>query len=177
MEEDLGNSIELKPKKPRSEAQIKAFEKAREIRLENAKIKKEKIAQVKEDVKNRNKVLEPTDKAPSAPTVGRFASSPVKPPSTTGGVIGDTRQAEAMPALRPLVPYLDETAKIKKQLKEKKIIEESEDEEVVVVKKKKKPKVIYVEESDDEPAPTIIKKQKEPQPLVNQKPPQTIRFF
>jgi len=59
MEEDLGKEgIELKPKKPRSEAQIKAFEKAREIRLENSKIKKEKIAQVKEDVKNRNKVGE-----------------------------------------------------------------------------------------------------------------------
>lgn len=149
MEEDLGNSIELKPKKPRSEAQIKAFEKAREIRLENAKIKKEKIAQVKEDVKNRNKT-EPKDE----PKV----------------------ETKVEPKVEKTVA-LDETAKIKKQLKEKKIIEESEDEEVVVVKKKKKPKVIYVEESDDEPAPTIIKKQKEPQPLVNQKPPQTIRFF
>jgi len=56
MEEDLGKEgIELKPKKPRSEAQVKAFEKAREIRLENSKLKKEKIAQVKEEVKNRNK--------------------------------------------------------------------------------------------------------------------------
>jgi hypothetical protein len=57
--EDLGKTadegIELKPKKPRSEAQLKAFEKAREIRLENAKLKKEKIAQIKEEVKNRNK--------------------------------------------------------------------------------------------------------------------------
>ena len=62
MEEDLGKEgIELKPKKPRSEAQIKAFEKAREIRLENSKIKKEKIAQVKEDVKNRNKEPKPVE--------------------------------------------------------------------------------------------------------------------
>jgi len=57
MEEDLAKEeIVLKPKKPRSEAQIKAFEKAREIRVENAKLKKEKIAEVKEQVKNRNKV-------------------------------------------------------------------------------------------------------------------------
>jgi hypothetical protein len=57
MEDDLAkDEIVLKEKKPRSEAQIKAFEKAREIRLENSKIKKEKIAEVKEQVKNRNKV-------------------------------------------------------------------------------------------------------------------------
>jgi hypothetical protein len=54
------NKIVLKPKKERSEAQVKAFQKARDIRLENAKLKKEKIAQVKEEVKNRNKVPIPT---------------------------------------------------------------------------------------------------------------------
>ena len=61
-EKDLAedeNKIVLKPKKERSEAQVKAFEKAREIRLENSKLKKEKIAQVKEEVKNRNKVPAP----------------------------------------------------------------------------------------------------------------------
>lgn len=61
-EKDLAedeNKIVLKPKKERSEAQVKAFEKAREIRLENSKLKKEKIAQVKEEVKNRNKVPTP----------------------------------------------------------------------------------------------------------------------
>jgi hypothetical protein len=63
MEEDLGKEeIVLKEKKPRSEAQIKAFEKAREIRLENAKIKKEKIAEVKEQVKNRTRVAQPLEK-------------------------------------------------------------------------------------------------------------------
>jgi hypothetical protein len=61
-EKDLAedeNKIVLKPKKERSEAQVKAFQKARDIRLENAKLKKEKIAQVKEEVKNRNKVPTP----------------------------------------------------------------------------------------------------------------------
>lgn len=144
MEEDLGKEeIVLKEKKPRSEAQVKAFEKAREIRLENAKLKKEKIAEVKEQVKNRNKVEQ--------------------------------------------TPPVDDTPKIKKELKDKKIIEESDEEpDIVVVKRKKKPKVIYMEESDDEEPPQIIKKKKEPviqtaplpsvQPILA-KPPQTIRFF
>ena len=141
MEEDLGKEgIELKPKKARSEAQVKAFEKAREIRLENSKIKKEKIAEVKEQVKNRNKTI---------PLV------------------------EQMP--------VDDTPKIKTELKEKKIIkEDSESEaEVVVVKRKKKPKVIYMEdsESEAEPPPVVIKKKKEiPLEPVLVKPTSTIRF-
>jgi hypothetical protein len=147
MEEDLG--IELKPKKPRSEAQVKAFEKAREIRLENSKIKKEKIAQVKEEVKNRNKVVE--------------KPLPVIEP-----------KPEPVKAPLPLVK--DDTPKIKKQLVEKKIIQEESEDEVVVVKKKKKPKVIYVEESDEEPEPVIVKKKKEvlSEPVLA-KP--NIRFF
>lgn len=69
MEEDLGkDEIVLKEKKPRSEAQIKAFEKAREIRLENAKIKKEKIAQVKEEVKNRKVNVTSTDETAKVKT-------------------------------------------------------------------------------------------------------------
>jgi hypothetical protein len=133
MEEDLGKEgIELKPKKPRSEAQVKAFEKAREIRLENSKIKKEKIAQVKEEVKNRNKDLKVS---PTTPSLSKEEPKPE--------------------------PVKDDTPKIKKQLVEKKIIQEESEDEVVVVKKKKKPKVIYVEESDEEPEPVIVKKKKE----------------
>jgi hypothetical protein len=150
MEEDLAKEgIELKPKKARSEAQVKAFEKAREIRLENSKLKKEKIAQVKEEVKNRNKVEKPMVSLTS-----------------------------------PSLP-VDDTPKVKKELKEKKIIQEEESEdEVVVVKRKKKPKVIYMEESESEaePPPVVIKKKKEvplePKVLepVLVKPTSTIRF-
>jgi hypothetical protein len=54
MEDDLAkDEIVLKDKKPRSEAQIKAFEKAREIRLENSKIKKEKIVIILKAIKRK----------------------------------------------------------------------------------------------------------------------------
>lgn len=49
-EEHLDETIQ-KPKKPRSEKQLLAFEKAREKRVENAKIKKEKINEIKEKAK------------------------------------------------------------------------------------------------------------------------------
>lgn len=147
MEEDLGkDEIVLKEKKPRSEAQVKAFEKAREIRLENAKIKKEKIAQVKEEVKNRKKVGE------------------LKVPPTTPSLpVEEPKINKARGHRGTAVP----------------LIEESDEEQVVVVKKKKKPKVIYIEESDEEPQQVIKKKKdnvEQVQPLVIQKPQQSIRF-
>ena len=143
MEEDLGKEgIELKPKKPRSEAQVKAFEKAREIRLENSKIKKEKIAQVKEEVKNRNK------------------STLEKVSTTQSGLMEQTIPLDDTPKIKKELvekKIIQEEPKIRGTAVP---LEESEDE-VVVVKKKKKPKVIYVEESDDEPEPVIVKKKKE----------------
>lgn len=53
-EEPLVESNELieKPKKPRSEKQLAAFEKARAKRVENAKIKHEKINEIKVKAKN-----------------------------------------------------------------------------------------------------------------------------
>ncbi len=150
MEDDLAkDEIVLKEKKPRSEAQIKAFEKAREIRLENSKIKKEKIAEVKEQVKNRNKVA-------------------VLPPV-----------AVAQTPSLPVEVQKKERVNIQSgyTLRENVVLSD-EEPEVVIVKKKKKPKVIYMEESDEEPEPQIIKKKKEPvvQPVLA-KPIQTIRFF
>ena len=174
MEEDLGkDEIELKPRKPRSDAQVKAFEKAREIRLENSKIKKEKIAQVKEEVKNRNKVEKPM----VAPTTPLFQgqSQDLRPvekpiPDKVRGHRGLDRRDTPLTA----VP-----------LKENVVLSD-EEPDIVVVKRKKKPKVIYMEESDDEPEPVIIKKKKEEpkeEPKVEQKvepilakPVSTIRF-
>ena len=57
MEEPLDETIEQKPKKPRSEAQIKAFELAREKRINNSVLKKEMIAEVKDKIKNGFKEL------------------------------------------------------------------------------------------------------------------------
>lgn len=166
MEEDLGkDEIELKPRKPRSDAQVKAFEKAREIRLENSKIKKEKIAQVKEEVKNRNKVEKPMV-APTTPLLP--VEKPI--PDKVRGHRGLDRRDTPLTA----VP-----------LKENVVLSD-EEPDIVVVKRKKKPKVIYMEESDDEPEPVIIKKKKEEpkeEPKVEQKvepilakPVSTIRF-
>ena len=51
MEEPLDEGIVLKPKKPRSQAQIDAFKKAQEVRLANAKAKEEAVAKIKEEIK------------------------------------------------------------------------------------------------------------------------------
>lgn len=100
MEEDLGKQeqeaeIELKPKKPRSEAQLKAFERAREIRLENSKIKKEKIAQIKEEVKNR-----PKEQITSKPPVSPL---PLKPDESDEEVVIVKKKK------KPKIIYLEES--------------------------------------------------------------------
>lgn len=127
MEEDLG--IELKPKKPRSEAQVKAFEKAREIRLENSKIKKEKIAQVKEEVKNRNKVVEkPLPVIEPKPEPVKDDTPKIKKQLVEKKIIQE-----------PPLESEDEVVVVKKKKKAKVIyVEESDEEpEPVIVKKKK----------------------------------------
>jgi hypothetical protein len=123
MEEDLGKEgIELKPKKPRSDAQVKAFEKAREIRLENSKLKKEKIAQVKEEVKNRNKVAEQ-----------------IVPPTTPSLPLAVTKKQK--PIVKEESDDEPDIVVVKRKKKPKVIyMEESDDEpEPQIIKKKKEP--------------------------------------
>jgi hypothetical protein len=55
VDEDTENTLE-KPKKPRSQAQIKAFEVARKKRLDNSKIRNEEISKLKKDKDLVNKV-------------------------------------------------------------------------------------------------------------------------
>lgn len=66
------DSIE-KPKKskPRSDLQVAAFEKARAKRVENAKIKKEKINEIKEKAKNMQLIdeVKPEEKKPDKPII------------------------------------------------------------------------------------------------------------
>lgn len=127
MEEDLGKEgIELKPKKPRSDAQVKAFEKAREIRLENSKIKKEKIAQVKEQVKNRNKAEKPivATTTPSLPVVEQ------KKEKAKENVVLSDEDPDIVVVKRkkkPKVIYMEES--------------DDEPEPIVIKKKKEEPKV------------------------------------
>lgn len=155
MEEDLAKEgIELKPKKPRSEAQVKAFEKAREIRLENSKIKKEKIAQVKEEVKNRNKVEKPV--APVAPVA---VTLPKEEPK-----IKKERARENV----VLSESEEEVVMVKKKKKPKVIYVEESDEEPPPVIVKKKKEVVEVKEEID--------RRDTPLKPVLVKPPQTIRF-
>lgn len=126
MEDDLAkDEIVLKEKKPRSEAQVKAFEKAREIRLENAKIKKEKIAEVKEQVKNRNKVVEPI----------AVAQTPEPVPKKEKKIIKEESDEEP------------EVVIVKKKKKPKVIYMEESDEEPEpqIIKKKKDPVVQAVQ--------------------------------
>jgi hypothetical protein len=78
-EEHLGeNSIE-KPKKPRSDKQLAAFEKARAKRLENAKIKKEKIDEIKDKAKNMKLIDEvKVDNKPDNKPVDKPDDKPIK---------------------------------------------------------------------------------------------------
>ena len=159
MEEDLAKEgIELKPKKPRSEAQVKAFEKAREIRLENSKIKKEKIAQVKEDVKNRNKVGELKVNtvavlAPTTPSLPQEEPKIKKERARENVVLSDSEE---------------EVVVVKKKKKPKVIYVEESDEEPPPVIVKKKKEVVEVKEEID--------RRDTPLKPVLVKPPQTIRF-
>ena len=138
MEDDpLDDSIVLKPKKPRSAAQLAAFEKAQQKRLANALLKKEALEKAKNDIvverEKTKKVYKPKAKL-------------------------EVEEAEEKPAPTP-TPLKTDQPPVKKPIakKEPKIIyeSESEDDVVIVKKKKKKPKVIYEESSseDEEPVP------------------------
>jgi len=143
MEDDpLDDSIVLKPKKPRSAAQLAAFEKAQQKRLANALLKKEALEKAKNDIvverEKTKKVYKPKAKL-------------------------EVEEAEEKPAPKPEptpTPLKTDQPPVKKPIakKEPKIIYESdsdEDDVVIVKKKKKKPKVIYEESSseDEEPVP------------------------
>ena len=148
MEEDLGKEgIELKAKKPRSQKQIDAFETARAIRMENAKLKKEGISKVKEDVKNRNKSTLP------------------KVSTTQSGLMEQIEPKPKESVAKPLPKLKESVAKPLPSEVLSEDVKSGSDEplepEVIIVKKKKKPKVIYVEgSSDDEPEPIKVKKEK-----------------
>jgi len=138
MEDDpLDDSIVLKPKKPRSAAQLAAFEKAQQKRLANALAKKAALEKAKNDI-----------------VVEREKTKKVYIPKA----IREAEEAEEKPAPTP-TPLKTDQPPVKKPIvkKEPKIIyeSESEDDVVIVKKKKKKPKVVYEESSseDEEPVP------------------------
>jgi hypothetical protein len=68
MEEEQNDLEQPKrTKKERTPAQVEAFKKAQEIRKQNAAIKKEKIAQIKEQYKGKQSVAEPEAPKPQPP--------------------------------------------------------------------------------------------------------------
>jgi 23S rRNA-/tRNA-specific pseudouridylate synthase len=140
-EEPLDDSIVLKPKKPRSPAQLAAFEKAQQKRLANALLKKEALEKAKNEI-----------------VVEREKTKKVYIPKAMKAV--EEQKVEETPAPAPTpTPLKTDQPPVKKPVpkKEPKIIyeEDSEDDVVIVKKKKKKPKVIYEESSseDEEPVP------------------------
>lgn len=144
MEDDpLDDSIVLKPKKPRSPAQLAAFEKAQQKRLANALLKKEALEKAKNDIvverEKTKKVYKPKAKAEAEAEEPKVEEKPAPEPTPT------PLKTDQPPVKKPIAK------------KEPKIIyeSESEDDVVIVKKKKKKPKVVYEESSseDEEPVP------------------------
>ena len=130
MEDDpLDDSIVLKPPKPRSAAQIAAFEKAQQKRLANALLKKQALEKAKNDI-----------------VVEREKTKKVYKPKAK---LEEEEEAEEKPAPTPTpTPLKTDQPPVKKPLikKEPKIIyEEDSEEDVVIVKKKCMCYMIYLE--------------------------------
>ena len=137
-EEPLDESIQLKTSKKRSQAQIAAFEKAQQKRLENAKLKKDAIDKAKKEIEE-DIIAEQNKNAPT----------PVKQkkPKKEKDLI-EPHTAEQEEVLPP-------KPKPKPPKKEPKVIyqdaSESEEETIIVKKKKKKqPKIVYEDATDSE---------------------------
>jgi hypothetical protein len=87
--ENTSNETIEKPKKPRSDKQLAAFEKARAKRVENAKIKKEKIDEIKEKAKSMKlidevKLIDKSDNIPNdKPIEKSIIKKNKKKPKTT----------------------------------------------------------------------------------------------
>ena len=150
--EDIEESLEVpltKQKKPRSQAQIEAFEKVKEKRRQNLKAKKQEKL-----INSAKLILEEETKRILEPAV------PVKPPSRQSkkyGVKGERRVPCAEPEPEP------------------KSESESEEEVIVVkkskpVKKQKKVRKIIIEESSSEEEDEESEYEPEPQPRTQRKP-------
>lgn len=158
-----------KQKKPRSQAQIEAFERVKEKRRQNLEAKKqEKLINsakliLEEETK---KLLEPAigGNAPSKTPPTASGIAPVKPPSRQSkkyGVKGERRVPRVEPEPEP----------------ETESESESEEEVIVVkkskpVKKQKKVRKIIIEESSSEDEDDESEYEPEPPPRPQRKPAQ-----
>lgn len=192
--EDLSDNEEtvLKPK-TRSPAQIEAFKKAQQVRLENAKLKQKKLDDLKETIKIEVG-LSPEEKEEHGliklqqerDEIEKKIIEKAKAVQDKKDILAAERKARKeelreKEELKALKTKLD----TKKKKKEPTVIYESEsEEEVVIVKKKKKaPKIIYEEDSENEPelskpkpkpkAPVVTPPVQQPQIIKTNQ----IRFF
>lgn len=166
--EDTNVNPIMKPK-TRSPAQIEAFKKAQQVRLDAAKAKKQKLDEMKQTIRLEC-ALSPEEKETSGMTKLQQEREEIeKKILAQAKEIQDKKQSEAdkrkakKEELRAKEKEKEDIKELKKQIKqndiahvtikkEPKIIYESEsEEEVVIVKKKKKqPKVVYQNETDSE---------------------------
>ena len=151
--ESLGNESLQKEKKPRSKAQLEAFEKAKEKRLESLKVKNERITEKKEEI-NEIKKLKPKDVL----TGNQDVKPPVKP-------------IKKIPLKEDSESEEEEIIVVKKAHKKKpkkKVIylddsdTESEEEEVII---KKKPHQRQEVQSVVKATPPAVKKPEIIQPM------------
>ena len=125
--ESLGNESLQKEKKPRSKAQLEAFEKAKEKRLESLKVKNERITEKKEEI-NEIKKLKPKDVL--------TGNQDVKPPAKPIKKTPVKEESESEEEEEIIV-----VKKAHKKKPKKKVIylddsdTESEEEEVIIKKK------------------------------------------
>jgi hypothetical protein len=142
-QEDIGDTL-LKPKKERSQAQIDAFEKAKEKRMEYAKIRQAGIKEVKEAYKKKPYVKK-ADRVANEEEEVKVLPQEIKKPKE---IIPEPPKAE--PKLKPLIRK--SIAKPVEEVEE--VEEESEEEPVKIIKKpkkvKKQPRVIFQNETESE---------------------------
>lgn len=159
MEDQPDDSVLLKPKPKRTKtpAQQAVWDKACALRIANAKLKKDALANAKAEIENKKKGIVPVVEPPVVVDVP-VVKAPVK----------SKAPAAPLAKKKPKVVYESDS--------------ESEPEVIVVKKKKKKQQVVYEEESseDDTPPPPPMRKAK-PAPVVAVAPPPVripiVRFF
>jgi len=164
MSDDHSETIDdaqlTKPKKPRSEAQIAAFENMRKAREEKIETKKgltadEKKLRLKAIREQLNGPLK-KDMPPKAAVPKPKAAAPIPEPEAVSEPEEEDDEEPVVPI--PVKPKKKEVKVVSKPKpkKEPKVIYETEsesEEEVIVVKKKKKPKrktIIYEDATESE---------------------------
>lgn len=154
MEDQPDDSVLLKPKPKRNKtpAQQAVWDKACALRIANAKLKKDALANAKAEIENKKKGVAPIVAPPVVVDVPEVKPE-VKP-----------KASPPLAKKKPKIVYESDS--------------ESEPEVIVVKKKKKKQQIVYEEESSEDEAPPPVKKVKQ-LPVAVAQPARipVVRFF